>query len=275
MSLIGYWASNLILDIVLAYVPILLIIALTFAFKPGFEGTWVLLLLYPPAVVPFTYVTSFMFTSDINAQIMTLFLHFVAGALCTIVVFVLQQVPVTMSIGDALRWTFTIIPSFCVSYGILFSASGNLITTSRAQNRTKDHVPIPRKIPDDIWAWYNLKGDAVILVAHFFIALFVLFLIEVEVQKLFSWMPKIRCRSRTTRERLGPVLVKDDDVIAEEKRVAGQGDARESSSQTGENLTQGAIDSNLQKNGKIDCIRVNNFSKEYEPLCGLPVKAVN
>ena len=90
MSLIGYWASNLILDILLAYIPILLIMALTYAFRPGFQGIWVLLLLYPPAVVPFTYVTSFMFRSDINAQIMTLFTHFVAGALFTVVVFVLQ-----------------------------------------------------------------------------------------------------------------------------------------------------------------------------------------
>ena len=59
--------SNLCFDIIMSYIPIGIIIALTFAFDTGFEGIWVLLLLYPPAVVPFTYVTSFLFNSDINA----------------------------------------------------------------------------------------------------------------------------------------------------------------------------------------------------------------
>mmetsp|Transcript_18706 Transcript_18706/g.25260 ORF Transcript_18706/g.25260 Transcript_18706/m.25260 type:complete len:154 (-) Transcript_18706:1638-2099(-) len=153
MSLIGYWTSNLFFDIIMAYIPILLIIALTFAFQTGFQGIWVLFLLFPPAVVPFTYVTSFIFKSDINAQIVTLFIHFVAGALMTVVVFALQQIPVTMVIGDALRWACTIIPSFCVTYGIIFAASGTLITTSRADDETSEGVPIPRKIPDEIWAW--------------------------------------------------------------------------------------------------------------------------
>jgi ATP-binding cassette subfamily A (ABC1) protein 3 len=131
MSVAGYWASNLFFDIFMAYVPILLIIMLTFVFDKSYEGIWVLFLLYPPAVVPFTYVTSFLFSSDINAQIFTLFLHFLSGGLFTIVVFVLQMIPVTMVWGDALRWVCTIFPSYCVTHGILFSASGSLIVNSR------------------------------------------------------------------------------------------------------------------------------------------------
>ena len=67
MSLSGYWGSNLIFDITMAYIPIALIILLMSVFSVSYEGTWVLLLLYPPAIVPFTYVTSFIFKSDINA----------------------------------------------------------------------------------------------------------------------------------------------------------------------------------------------------------------
>mmetsp|Transcript_27016 Transcript_27016/g.36101 ORF Transcript_27016/g.36101 Transcript_27016/m.36101 type:complete len:123 (+) Transcript_27016:238-606(+) len=89
MSLAGYWVSNLIFDIFMAYVPIVLIIALTFAFGKDYEGVWVLFILFPPAVVPFTYVTSFVYKSDVNAQIMTLFIHFSAGALGTAIVFAL------------------------------------------------------------------------------------------------------------------------------------------------------------------------------------------
>lgn len=67
MSLAGYWVSNLVFDILMAYVPISLIMLLMFAFGKWYDGAWVLLLLFPPAVVPWTYVTSFFFKSDITA----------------------------------------------------------------------------------------------------------------------------------------------------------------------------------------------------------------
>ena len=67
MSLAGYWTSNIIFDIVMAYVPIGLMIILIFVFNMQFDGVYILFLLFPPAIVPFTYVTSFIFTSDINA----------------------------------------------------------------------------------------------------------------------------------------------------------------------------------------------------------------
>lgn len=89
MSLPGYWASNLVFDIFMAYIPIALIILLMNVFSVSYEGAWVLLMLYPPAIVPFTYVTSFLFKSDINAQIVTLFLHFISGGLFVILVYVL------------------------------------------------------------------------------------------------------------------------------------------------------------------------------------------
>ena len=87
MSLAGYWGSNLIFDIIMAYIPILLIILLTFLFDKNYEGVWLLFLLYPLAIVPYTYVWSFAFSSDINAQIFTLFIHFIAGAMGTAIVF--------------------------------------------------------------------------------------------------------------------------------------------------------------------------------------------
>ena len=67
MSLAGYWTSNIIFDIVMAYVPIGFMIMLIFVFNMQFDGVYILFLLFPPAIVPFTYVTSFIFTSDINA----------------------------------------------------------------------------------------------------------------------------------------------------------------------------------------------------------------
>jgi len=127
-----------------------------------------------------------------------------------------------MAWGDALRWVFTIFPSFCVTHGILFSASGSLLVDSRAEDTTDDGTIIPRKIPADVWDWYNLKGDATILVLHFVVGLIILALIELEVANLFDWCPKLGCRDRLN-ERREEDLIKDDDVFAEEERVAMQG----------------------------------------------------
>jgi hypothetical protein len=271
MSLAGYWVSNLIFDITMAYIPILLIIMLTFVFDKHYEGIWLLFLLYPPAIVPFTYVTSFLFRSDINAQIMTLFLHFVSGGLLVIIVFVLQYIPITMKWGDALRIVFCIFPSFCVTHGILFSASGSLIIDSRAEDTTDDGVIIPRKIPPEIWAWYNLKGDCFALVLHFFVGCAILTLIELEVWQLFYWCCSIGCRPDAVNQRRGPQLIQDDDVIAEEKRVAAQNtNGRDSQTYDLANSSD-----SVQKDPRhLDCIRVHKFEKVYHTGCGLPVNAV-
>ena len=67
MSLVGYWVSNLVCDISMAYLPMLLIILLTAVFNVTFQGTTVLFLLFPLAIVPFSYITSFLFASDTTA----------------------------------------------------------------------------------------------------------------------------------------------------------------------------------------------------------------
>ena len=67
MSLAGYWTSNIVFDILISYGPIGLIILLSMAFDKNYRGVWVLFLLYPPAIVPYTYLWSYFFTSDINA----------------------------------------------------------------------------------------------------------------------------------------------------------------------------------------------------------------
>ena len=64
MSLFGYWAANLVADILKAFVPISIILLLCWAIGVWYKGVWVLLCLYPFAVVPFSYVTSFLFVSD-------------------------------------------------------------------------------------------------------------------------------------------------------------------------------------------------------------------
>ena len=89
MSLFGYWLANLIADIVKAYMPTLFILGLTYLFDLNYPGVWVLILLFPIAIVPFSYVTTFFFTKDSTAQIMTLFINFLVGGFGSLIVFAL------------------------------------------------------------------------------------------------------------------------------------------------------------------------------------------
>ena len=67
VSLPAYWLSNFIFDIAKTYIPITMIIILNYAFPYEKEHSrqiiWPLLI-YPLAIVPFTYMTSLCFNSD-------------------------------------------------------------------------------------------------------------------------------------------------------------------------------------------------------------------
>jgi len=67
MSLPAYWISNMIADLIKVYIPILLMVIISKIFNVNYKGVWVLFLLLPLALVPFTYITSFIFKNDTSA----------------------------------------------------------------------------------------------------------------------------------------------------------------------------------------------------------------
>ena len=121
------------------------------------------------------------------------------------------------------------------------------------------------------------------LLMHFVFGLIVLALIELEVYTLFDWCPRLRLRSES-RIIQSPKLVKDDDVTAEEKRVAAQdisGKDRVKSLYPAYDVDDEVIDlidnnssHSLKDPTHLDCIRVHNFQKEYDTFCGAPIMGV-
>ena len=213
MSMCGYWASNAMSDMLAAYVPIVLIIILNAAFKLDNPYSWLFLLLYPLAVVPFTYMTSFLFTDDTTAQICTLFLHFLAGGILTAVVYVLQLVPTTAIAGDIIRYVGLIIPSYCVTHALILSKELDTLVQSRQSAIEGDYPDLPPWNPD-LWSWENLRSDAAALVAHFVFGLLVVAICE---SPLFDRCKDCAC-SEAAEEREETDM--DDDVVGEEERVA-------------------------------------------------------
>lgn len=216
MSLAGYWAANMFCDMLSSYIPMILIIILTKAFGVTFPGISILYLLFPLAIVPFSYNTTHVFKTDTTAQILTLFIHFFGGCICSLTVFALQLYPTTAQVGDILRWVFCVLPSFCVTHGIIVSANGKALSKARSENND-----VPRPLPEEPWAFYNLKGDAVALLAHFLIGLLLLVLFESQGFKLCC--EKLSnvccCKGREKHADEEDMILLDEDVLAEEERV--------------------------------------------------------
>lgn len=76
MHMVAYWIGNFIVDTLKMQLTILTTIVCFFGFKAGMENAIYAYLLFPLGVIPFTYVTSFIFQVDSAAQTSTMFLHF-------------------------------------------------------------------------------------------------------------------------------------------------------------------------------------------------------
>jgi ATP-binding cassette subfamily A (ABC1) protein 3 len=64
MQLKAYWIGNFIFDALKMGVTILCVIGLFFGYEMKYDAAWITFLLIPFAVMPYTYVVSFIFTTD-------------------------------------------------------------------------------------------------------------------------------------------------------------------------------------------------------------------
>ena len=128
----------------------------------------------------------------------------------SLTVYTLQIIPDTQRVGDILRWVFCVVPSYCVTHGIIFSSSGAMLVKTRAEQPGTGRSDLP----PELWAWYNMKGDAAALVAHFVVGVLIIVLIEADV---FACCSSLTCRSVPEEEE---DLELDEDVVAEAERVA-------------------------------------------------------
>jgi ATP-binding cassette subfamily A (ABC1) protein 3 len=237
MSLPAYWISNLIFDLFKGLIPSAIVIGLIYAYDLQWDNSWLMFILYPVGVIPFTYVTSFFFASENVAQTITIFVHFVFGGIGAIVVLILRLIESTQSVGDALAWAFRVIPSFCLTDTIMFDSSKARLFLVR---------PSLKKDSD-----YDLEligGDVLVLCLHFIFWLLVLLAIELGA---FNWTKRVLnlLPKNKIPPKLASELNQDEDVIEEEERVAAL------------------------KPSQVQ-VRVNKFRKVYPSLFRDPVMAV-
>jgi len=142
-------------------------------------------LIFPAGVIPFTYVSSFLFTNENLARTFTIFLHFVFAGIGGIVVLILRLIESTTEIGDILLWVLKIVPTFSLTNSVMYAANKDQLIRER------------KSVSDDDFDIDNMSGDIVFLAAHF--VFWTLCLIIIEVGAL-NWINQLLNRTRKTLE---------------------------------------------------------------------------
>jgi ATP-binding cassette subfamily A (ABC1) protein 3 len=204
LNLSAYWVSNLIFDMVKGTIPAAIVIGLMYAFELQYDNVWILFLIFPFGVIPFTYVSSFLFTSENIAQTVTIFMHFVIAGIGAIVAGILRIIPSTYEVGDILVWVLKILPSYNLTNSIMYASMKNQLGLVRPELKMDDM---------DLDA---IGGDVLLNCIHGIFWIIILILIEA---RALRWVDRLFncCRGKRVPPRTDLVL--DEDVLEEEKRV--------------------------------------------------------
>jgi hypothetical protein len=93
MKLKAYWCGNFVVDFIKMQLTIAATVAALFGFDMGMKTAYITYILFPIGIIPFTYVTSFIFTADSAAQTFTMFLHFLTISILSVISFGLRLIP--------------------------------------------------------------------------------------------------------------------------------------------------------------------------------------
>lgn len=169
--------------------------------------------LFPFGIIPFTYVTSFLFTAESAAQTFTMFFHAGIILVFSTLIFVMRVSPKLELIGDSLNYILRVIPSYSLATSMYFDSSGSLMANLR-----KTTTGEGEDINPDPWYWTNNTLDIFLMGAHFFFWTFILFLIETDLSKRIRkcW----QCCMKLTFPKMLEDNKLDSDVAFEAERVA-------------------------------------------------------
>lgn len=217
LNLAAYWAANFFIDLLkLELVVGVAIISFQIA-KLKFYTAWIVFLLYPIAVIPFTYVTSFLFGSLSAAQTGTMFMNFGMIVFGTTLIHYMRWMVEWEAVGDPLHFMLRFLPQYTIGASIYFDAMQADLVEFREVTRGNG--------PDlslDPWTKENVLGDAVSLLGHFFLWFFILIIIELGFLKTIKGCFDVCVKSNINVEFAE--YEEDADVEEEVKRIERKDD---------------------------------------------------
>lgn len=126
MSLLAYWSSNFLVDIIKYVVPCIAgplisetLGAETIASGSKIDQLWQLFIYYGLSVTPFSYLFSFVFKDFTAAQTSSFFLNFGIGFIGGLALTVLQLFNGSGIVTNIIKWPLRLIPTFSLSYGFM------------------------------------------------------------------------------------------------------------------------------------------------------------
>ena len=155
--------------------------------------------------MPFTYVSSFLFTSESEAQTITIFVHFVFAGIGSIAALTLRVLDQTKNLGDQLNQGLKVLPSFCLTNSLMFEASRDRLFDKRPELSRDSDLDVSL-----------MGGDIQALLLHFGAGLLLLAFIEAGV---LSWLLKFPLLLPKNRIPPKHDLILDEDVKQEDDRV--------------------------------------------------------
>jgi len=152
-SIVTYWISSYTWDLVIYLIPWAASCITVWAFNiAAFEGDnlyalSLLFLLYGCAIIPFTYLVSFLFESHSTAQNIVLILNFITGLVLLIASFVMSVIESTKATNNTLKYLYRLFPGYTLGDGLL-----SLTVNYGIVKFDPDGAKSP-------YAWDNLGGD--------------------------------------------------------------------------------------------------------------------
>lgn len=222
VSIYSYWCSTYLWDVVSYFPTLILVVCIIFAFgidaftkHDGAGATFLLFLLYGPAVAAFTYSLSFIFRSHSTAQLVIMFANFLTGLCLMVVSFVLTLISSTQEINVHLRYLFRLFPSFCLGDGLTQLAlcnNGKECPNIGANGYDYEHMVSP-------FHW-NVVGANL-----FFLAMeaVVYFIIAVAIEYSLTFPQLLAYLQRVPDTGFNASEPEDEDVALERRRVAEGG----------------------------------------------------
>lgn len=122
----SYWIATLLWDLTnlmgLSLVIVTILAISTLGFVGDFESAFLtlfILLCYGIAVLPLSYVCSFLFVNPSAAQVGVTAIHFVGGFLCVIASFTLDILKITTTVNAYLTPLYMLFPSYCLGHAFI------------------------------------------------------------------------------------------------------------------------------------------------------------
>ena len=214
-SVPAFWLANYTWDLCTYLVPCGLSLLAIHLFQIGaFTGTAqafsVVVLLfvgYGLAIMPFTYMLSFLWKSHTKAQIWCLLLNLLSGLILMIASFVMGLIQSTQDTNKALLWLYRLFPGFCLGNGLFQVATNSLIETLVGQAGITMHV--------DLYDWDICGKD----ILYLYVSAPVYFLIVIIADSLLQY-PAVAAQLGSDPDVADDNYIDDEDVVAEERRLA-------------------------------------------------------